>query len=104
MLAWSPITVGLYQPLPPLEIDHHTWDYFPTLYEQCVGFFNVPRNLYVQGLWDRAYGLSSLSKKTRKFIHYFVSFTCMHNFGEQTRQVWQDKSHHVPGLSLRARG
>ena len=49
MLAWSPITAGLYQSLPPLEIDHHTWDYFPNLYEQCVGFFNVPRNLYVQG-------------------------------------------------------
>ena len=38
--------------------------------------------------------------KTRKFNHYFVSFTCMHNFGEQTRQV----SRHVPGLSLRAGG
>lgn len=37
------------------------------LYEHRVcGIFNVPENLCVQGLWDRAYGLSSLSEKTRK--------------------------------------
>ena len=29
-------------------------------------FFNVLQNLYEQQLWDRAYGLSSLSKRTRK--------------------------------------
>ena len=37
----------------------------PTLYELC-GFFNFPQNIYMQGLWDGAYGLSSLSEKTRK--------------------------------------
>ena len=28
----------------------------------------------------------------------------MHNFGEQTRQVWRDQSRRVPGLSLRGGG
>ena len=31
------------------------------------GLFNVLQNLYVKGLWDGTYGLSSLSKKTRKY-------------------------------------
>ena len=46
----------------------------PILYEQCVPFFNVPQIvLYVQGLRDRDYGLSSLSKKSRKSNHLQMS-------------------------------
>ena len=46
----------------------------PFLYEQCVPFFNVPQIvLYVQGLRDRDYGLSSLSKKSRKSNHLQMS-------------------------------
>ena len=30
------------------------------------GFFNVPQNLYVEGLWEGAYGFSSLPERTRK--------------------------------------
>ena len=46
----------------------------PILYEQCVRFFNVPQIvLYVQGLRDRDYGLSSLSKKSRKSNHLQMS-------------------------------
>ena len=34
------------------------------------GFFNVPQIYYAcKGLWDGAYGLSSLSEKTRKSNH-----------------------------------
>ena len=44
----------------------------------------------------------SFQARAEEPLGNFVSFTCMHNFGEQTRQVWQDKSCHVPGLSLRA--
>ena len=36
------------------------------LFPNSVWFFNVPQNLYIQGLWDGAYVLSSLSEKTRK--------------------------------------
>ena len=41
-------------------------DYVPYSLRTVCGFFNVPQNLYMQGLWDGAYGLSSLSEKTRK--------------------------------------
>ena len=38
----------------------------PTLYKEC-DFFNVPQIYYMcAGLWDGAYGLSSLSETTRK--------------------------------------
>ena len=38
----------------------------PTLYEQCVGSLKF---VNTEGLWDRAYGLLSLSEKTSKSIH-----------------------------------
>ena len=42
------------------EIDHYTGHY-------VCGFFNVPQIYYMyKGLWEGAYGLSSLSEKTRK--------------------------------------
>ena len=45
------------------EIDHYTGHY-------VCGFFNVPQIYYMcKGLWDGAYGLSSLSEKTRKSNH-----------------------------------
>ena len=53
-------------PPPPWEIDNHTGDYFRYSLRTVSGFFNVPQNLYTQGLWDGAYDLSSLSEKTRK--------------------------------------
>ena len=42
------------------------------------GFFNVPQNFYMQGLWDGAYGLSSLSNKTRKSKHLQMSLQRQH--------------------------
>ena len=52
----------------------------PTLYKQCVGSLTYHRiytcTVYVQGLWDGAYGLSSLiSKKPRKSTHFANVFT-----------------------------
>ena len=43
----------------------------PTLYEKCAGSLMSHRfNYYMRkGLWDWAYGLSSLSEKTRKSNH-----------------------------------
>ena len=40
------------------EIDHYTGHYMPCSLQRACGFFKA--------LWDGAYGLSSLSKKTRK--------------------------------------
>ena len=49
------------------EIDHYTGHYVPYSLKRVCGFFNVPQIYYMcKGLWDRAYGLSSLSEKTRK--------------------------------------
>ena len=42
------------------------------------GFFNVPRDLRVQGLWDEGYGLSSLSEKTRKSNRLQMYFHMLH--------------------------
>ena len=46
------------------EIDY----YVPYSLRRVCGFFNVPQIFYYmcKGLWDGAYGLSSLSEKTRK--------------------------------------
>ena len=41
-------------------------------------FFIIPHNIYVQGLWDRAYCLSSLSEKTRKFNSLQMSLQRQH--------------------------
>ena len=48
-------------------IDHYTEHYVPYSLRRVCGFFNVPQIYYMcKGLWDGAYGLSSLSEKTRK--------------------------------------
>ena len=64
----APIDAGpvTEQSLPPWELDHRTRDYAPYSLRTVHGFFNDPQNLYMQGLLDGAYGLSSLSEKTRK--------------------------------------
>ena len=50
-----------------IEIDHYTGRYVPYSLWGVCGFFNVQQIYYMcKGLWDGAYGLSSLSKKTRK--------------------------------------
>ena len=52
------------------EIDHYTGHYVPYSLRRVSGFFNVPQIYYMcKGLWDGAYGLSSLSEKTRKSNH-----------------------------------
>ena len=52
------------------EIDHYTGHYKPYSLRRVCGFFNVPQIYYMcKGLWDGAYGLSSLSEKTRKSNH-----------------------------------
>ena len=52
------------------EIDHYTGNYVPYSLQRVCGFFNVPQIYYMcKGLWDGAYGLSSLSEKTRKSNH-----------------------------------
>ena len=50
------------------EIDHYTGHYVPYSLRRVCGLINVPRIFYYlwKGLWDGAYGLSSLSEKTRK--------------------------------------
>ena len=49
------------------EIDHYTEHYVPYSLRRVCGFFNVPQIYYMcKGLWGGAYGLSSLSEKTRK--------------------------------------
>ena len=44
-----------------------TW--CPTLFEQCLGSFTSRRTVNNKELRDGAYGLSSLSEKTRKSSH-----------------------------------
>ena len=52
------------------EIDHYTGHYVPYSLRRVCGFFNVPHIYYMcKGLRDGAYGLSSLSEKTRKSNH-----------------------------------
>ena len=50
------------------EINHYTEHYVPYSLRRVCGFFNAPQIFYYmcKGLWDGAYGLSSLSEKTRK--------------------------------------
>ena len=49
------------------EIDHHTGHYVPNCLRRVCGYLNVPQIYYMcKGLWDGAYGLSSLREKTRK--------------------------------------
>ena len=49
------------------EIDQYIGHYVPYSLRTVCGFFNVPQICYMcKGLRDGAYGLSSLSEKTRK--------------------------------------
>ena len=49
------------------EIDHYARHYVPYSLRRVCGFFNVPQIYFMcKGLRDGAYGLSSLSEKTRK--------------------------------------
>ena len=45
----------------------------PTLNDGCVGFLMSPANHYSEDAGDEAYGLSSLSKKTRISNHLQMS-------------------------------
>ena len=50
------------------EIDHYKGHYVPYSLQTVCGFCYVPQIFYYmcKGLWDGAYGLLSLSEKTRK--------------------------------------
>ena len=65
-------------PPPPWEKAHHTGDYLPHSLQSVRGFINFPYKLYVLGLWDGAYGLSSLSEKTKNFNRFQVSLLRQH--------------------------
>ena len=61
------------------EKDCYTGHYMPYYLRRVCGFFNVPRIYHMcKGLWDGAYGLSSLSKKTRKSDHLQMLFQRQH--------------------------
>ena len=63
------------------EIDHYTGHYVPYSLRRArvCGFFNVPQIYYMcKGLWDGAYGLSSLSEKTRKSNGLQISLQRQH--------------------------
>ena len=47
----------------------------PTLCDQCVGSLTTHRAMNIEVLWDGAYGLSSLSEKTRKSNHLQMSLS-----------------------------
>jgi len=50
----------------------------PTLNDKCVGSLTSPANQYNEDAGDRAYGLSSLSKKTRISNHLQMSLQRHH--------------------------
>ena len=61
------------------EIDHNTGHYVPYSLRKVCGFFNVPQIYYMcKGLLDGAYGLSSLSEKTRKSNRLQMSLQRQH--------------------------
>ena len=67
---WRILQILKYEKWCPLcefefEINYHTVDYVPYSLRTVCKFFNVPQNLCVQGLWNGAYGLSSLSDKVK---------------------------------------
>ena len=66
---WCPKQHWQWVMMPPYksEIDHYTGHDAPYSLRRVCGFFNIPQIFYYmcKGLWDGAYGLSSLSKKTR---------------------------------------
>ena len=52
----------------------------PTLCEKCVGSLTSPANQCREGAGDGAYGLSSLSEKTRTSNHLQMSLQRQHIF------------------------
>ena len=50
----------------------------PTFYDECVGSLTSPSSHYSEGAGDRAYGLSSLSEKTRISNHLQISLQRQH--------------------------
>jgi len=50
----------------------------PTLYDECVGSLTSPASHYSDDAGDGAYGLSSLSEKTRIFNHLQMSLQRQH--------------------------
>ena len=51
------------------EMGHYAGHDVPYSLRRACGFFNVPEIYYMcKGLCDGAYGFSSLSEKTKKFI------------------------------------
>ena len=58
--------------------DQNTGPSFPTLCEKCVGSFTSPANQYREDAGDGAYGLSSLSEKTRTSNHLQMSLQRQH--------------------------
>ena len=56
--------------------DHYTAYYAHHILRIMCGFFNIPLNM--QELWDGAYGLSSLSEKTRKSSSLQMSLQKQH--------------------------
>ena len=52
----------------------------PTLYNKCVGSLTSPANKYNEDAGDGAYGLSSLSEKTRIYNHLQISLQRQHIF------------------------
>ena len=61
--------------------DHNTGNYVPYSLRTVSGFFLTShRVIYEQELWDGAYGLLSLSQKTRKSNHLQMSSQRQHFF------------------------
>jgi len=50
----------------------------PTLYDECVGSLTSPASHYSKDAGDGAYGLSSLSEKTRISNHLQMSLQRQH--------------------------
>jgi len=50
----------------------------PTLYDECVGSLTSPASHYSEDAGDGAYGLSSLSEKTRMSNHLQMSLQRQH--------------------------
>jgi len=50
----------------------------PTLYDECVGCLTSPASHYSEDAGDGAYGLSSLSEKTRISDHLQMSLQRQH--------------------------
>ena len=81
-LKWKgriPEVIPIEGPYPPTtRPEHNTRTLYPSLFEQCVCFFTSSRTVNNEELKDRAYGLSSLSEKTRKSNHLQVKLQRQH--------------------------